>query len=325
MADPTDLLDREAAKLELRPHGWERMLELARRRQRRRRLFAGTLALVLSATSGAGLWAAFHGTPQQVGGVSNRDAVARLDRAISSVDSTRRTVRSELRRDAESLHATEALVSQLQGQLATIDGEAERARVQAQIQSKSAQVAELRAHISKLQEELSVAAERLASLKVRRAELTFPPSIYPSAASFPPWGNPGGCPSLDGVQPPGLRAIAEILPNLSRLGTESIDTDLFLADRAYWPILQATWSTGGLPGRVRTLTAEGVTSGPAARSPYAGLVRGSCGRRTLDLSWWVAVCPVETTTCSPREAPALTEHFLLVDRRGRWLVWFENP
>ncbi|HEX9312067.1 MAG TPA: hypothetical protein VGA30_04485, partial [Actinomycetota bacterium] len=103
MGDPRDLLDRAAARLELRPHGWERMLELAHRRQRRRRLFAGALALALSATSGAGLWAAFHGTTQTVGGVSNHEAVARLDRAISSVDTSRRHLQSELQREAVTL------------------------------------------------------------------------------------------------------------------------------------------------------------------------------------------------------------------------------
>ncbi|HEX9311705.1 MAG TPA: hypothetical protein VGA30_02620, partial [Actinomycetota bacterium] len=193
------------------------------------------------------------------------------------------------------------------------------------IQSDSVRLAELRAHIRQLQDELSRSAARLASLKVRKAELTFPPSIYPTAASFPAWGNPGGCPSPDGLEQPEAGAPAQILPHLSRLGTESFDTDLSLADRAYWPILQTTWSSGELPGRVRTLTPEGVVSGPAAESPYAGLVRGNCGRRTLDLSWWVAVCPVGTRPCSLRDAPALTEHFLLVDRRGSWLVWFAYP
>ena len=86
MGDVRDLLDRAAARLELRPHGWERMLELAHRRQRRRRLFAGALALVLSATSGAGLWAAFHGTTQTVGGASNREAMARIVRSIYKVE-----------------------------------------------------------------------------------------------------------------------------------------------------------------------------------------------------------------------------------------------
>ena len=329
MADPRDLLDRAAVGLELRPQGWDRMLELAHRRQRRRRLFAGALALILCATSGAGLWAAFQGTPQTVGGVSNHEAVARLDRAISSVESTSRRVRLELQRDTESLHSTEADVSRLEGQLGTIGSSVQQAQVQAQIQLKSAHVAELRAHIRQLQDELSAATSRLSSLKVRKAELTFPPSIYPAAASFPPWGNPGGCPSLDGVEPPVRKAArlwhgpgptAAILARLSRLGTESIDTDLPLADRAYWPVLRMRWGGKGPPEPVRGPNKE-VSSSPAVRSPYAGLVRGSCGQRTLDLSWWVSVCSVGTTPCSP----ALIEHFLLVDRRGSWLVWFGYP
>jgi len=325
MGDPRDLLDRAAARLELRPDGWERLLGLARRRQRKRRLFAGALALALSATSGAGLWAAFHGTTEKVGGVSNHEAVVRLDQAISSVESTRRRLELELQRNAEALHATEADVNGLERQLATIDGRAKRARVLVRIQSDSVRLAELRAHIRQLQDELSRSAARLASLKVRKAELTFPPSIYPAPASFPPWANPGGCPSLGGVEPPWLGATAQVLPHLSRLGTESIVTDLSLTDRASWPVVRSNWSNEGLPGRVRTLTAADVVSGPAARSPYAGLVRGNCGQRTLDLSWWAAVCPVGTRPCSLRDAPALTEHFLLVDRRGSWLVWFAYP
>ena len=185
MADPRDLLDRAAVGLELRPQGWDRMLELAHRRQRRRRLFARALALILCATSGAGLWAAFQGTPQTVGGVSNHEAVARLDRAISSVESTSRRVRLELQRDAESLHSTEADVSRLEGQLGTIGSSVQQAQVQAQIQLKSAHVAELRAHIRQLQDELSAATSRLSSLKIRKAELTFPRGGTQEAA--PAW------------------------------------------------------------------------------------------------------------------------------------------
>ncbi len=325
MGDSRDLLDRAAGRLELRPHGWERLLELAHRRQRRRRLFAGALALVLSATSGAGLWTAFHGTTQTAGGGSNHEALVRLDQAILSADSVLQRIRLELQRDAESRHATEADMNRLERQLATIGSGVKQARVLVQIQSDTVRLAELRAHIRQLHDELTRAAGRLASLKVRKAELTFPPSIYPAPASFPPWGNPGGCPSLGGVEPPGLGATAQVLPHLSRLGTESIVTDLSLTDRASWPVVRSNWSNEGLPGRVRTLTAADVVSGPAARSPYAGLVRGNCGQRTLDLSWWAAVCPVGTRPCSLRDAPALTEHFLLVDRRGSWLVWFANP
>lgn len=89
--------------------------------------------------------------------------------------------------------------------------------------------------------------------------------------------------------------------------------------------------------RCYELAAEAMIAGfcalqaPAHESPYAGLIRHNCGLRILKASWWVAVCPGTGTDGSPpgrctlSTAPALTRYYMLIDRRGHWLVWFLYP
>src|SRR5205085_464419 len=118
-----------------------------------------------------------------------------------------------------------------------------------------------------------------------------------------------------------------LLTILGRFGRVSRRSDLRDSDRALWRVVRADWRTarGGRPVR---LSPRDVISGPARKSPYGSLVSRNCGRRTLALSWWVAVCPINparSRPCSLREAPALTSHFLFIRRRGRWLAWFETP
>jgi hypothetical protein len=157
---------------------------------------------------------------------------------------------------------------------------------------------------------------------------SFPPSIYPAARSFPAWGSSGGCASLTGLLPVGRGATGAVLPLLARYAHVSENVDLHLSDRANWPVVRETWSHHFKPPRPQPLPLVDVYGAPAARSPYAGLVRQWCGSRLLQLSWWIAACPREpypATPCRLRWQNALTGHLFLINRRGHWLIWFTYP
>jgi len=156
----------------------------------------------------------------------------------------------------------------------------------------------------------------------------FPSSIYPPPASFPDWGVPSGCPSLSGLRGPGANPTEQILPGLSRFGHVSENEDLHLSDRALWPVVRQYWNRPPSVSGVAELTPGDVISQPAAKSEDADAAAKNCGRRTTAKSWAIAVCPRRRSgdaPCSPRQSPGLTEHLLLLNRRGHWLIWFMRP
>jgi len=151
-------------------------------------------------------------------------------------------------------------------------------------------------------------------------------SIYPRPVSFPDWGPPSGCPSLEGVARAGRHAPSAALAVLSRFGAVSKEEDLRLSDRALWPVVRESWSGGYRPNPPRRLRPRDVVAGAASESPYVGLVENDCGRATVRHSVWVAVCGRgRKHPCSLSSEPALTTHYLLLDRLGRWLVWWLSP
>ena len=146
----------------------------------------------------------------------------------------------------------------------------------------------------------------------------FPPSIYPKPAKFPNWGLGTGCASLSGVQVPGSGATSGAFATLARFGRVSRQTDFRLSDRALWPVVRQSWRHGPPMGRGLLRRSNIAGAGRGTRSPYAELVRHNCGAAILARSIWFTVCG---RPCYP----ALTGHFLLIDRRGHWLVWFQYP
>lgn len=156
----------------------------------------------------------------------------------------------------------------------------------------------------------------------------FPPSIYPRPASFPNWGSPNGCASLKNVASAPHHARHASLRVLSQWGRISRNKDFHLSDRAEWPTVRDNWARRSRHRRPVRLRSKDVVQGRAKHSPYTGLVRNNCGVPILRRSWWVAVCPgpyPRKTRCTLRSDPALTGHFMLLRRRGHWLVWFSYP
>jgi hypothetical protein len=156
----------------------------------------------------------------------------------------------------------------------------------------------------------------------------FPPSIYPRPASFPHWGSSDGCASLKNVAAVPRHARHASLRVLSQWGGISKSRDLHLSDKAEWPTVRDNWARRSTHRHPVHLNGKDVVQGRAKRSPYAGLVRHNCGAPILHRSWWVAVCPgpyPNKPRCTLRSEPALVEHFMLLKRRGHWLVWFSYP
>ncbi len=156
----------------------------------------------------------------------------------------------------------------------------------------------------------------------------FPPDIYPPPVSTPSWGLLEGCPSMRGVGIPLPPTEDTLLPIVSKLGHVSEHLDLLSSDQAFWPMVRQTWMTApASPTPPLVLTSTDVVSGPAATSPVAQLVRQTCGQDTLRRSWWIGVCPPDTTGgCTPAAIKgAGSEDVLFIRRRGLWLVWLTYP
>jgi hypothetical protein len=148
----------------------------------------------------------------------------------------------------------------------------------------------------------------------------FPPSIYPKPAKFPPWGMEKGCASVSGVQVSGPGAARAACPTLSRFGHDSLDADLHLSDRALWPLIRRAWQYGPPNSGTVLRWSNVVQSGSARRSPFADGVRRNCGAEILSRSIWFAACGGKGVC-----GPGLTGHYLILERHGHWLVWFEYP
>jgi hypothetical protein len=157
----------------------------------------------------------------------------------------------------------------------------------------------------------------------------FPASVYPKPASFPNWGSPNGCASLKHVAAiDRQQARRQSLRVLSQWGQISRSRDLHLSDRAEWPIVKENWKHKSGAGQALDIRSNDVVQGRGKRSPYAGLIRHNCGSRIVRRSWWVALCPGPYPGkghCTLDTAPARTEHFMLLNRRDHWLVWFTYP
>lgn len=148
----------------------------------------------------------------------------------------------------------------------------------------------------------------------------FSASIYPPPRSFPNWGLLGGCPSLQGLRTYRKSGEGAARSILARFGRQSLLFDLRHSDRALWQTVAVDWAARGSAGRVRRPPIV-VQAGAGPWAPDASLVRTNCGDRILKKSTWVSLCPPRSgASCFP----ALRAEFLLLNRRGRWLVWFEG-
>jgi hypothetical protein len=70
-----------------------------------------------------------------------------------------------------------------------------------------------------------------------------------------------------------------------------------------------------------------VDIAPAQDSHLADMVETNCGSGVLDGSVWVAVCPEGSAVpCSIGQgsSPSLINEFLVLNRQGHWLVWYQQ-
>jgi hypothetical protein len=144
----------------------------------------------------------------------------------------------------------------------------------------------------------------------------FPVALYPPASQqaailF------GRCPNPAGVKVPAPSMQAQTTAVVTTLGT-SFQSDLHDSDRADWPQIQSAWRSG--ISKV-SAAADVLYSGPlesqrAIAYGSSGLsrsVRAACGSATARDSWLVV------TRRGGRHGQQ--SEYLLLDRRGRVLVW----
>lgn len=141
------------------------------------------------------------------------------------------------------------------------------------------------------------------------ASASYPTRIYPRPEDpRHDWGLPQKCasPRRVGLLPknPTRRAIRV----LGRLGGNVRDYRRF-ADRAFWPQL-STFEEPLYEGRPPPHEGR-----PASATPNAEFIRNNCGRKLMRRSWSVVF----------GASPGLESEFLLLRRKGRWLVWLLYP
>lgn len=125
-----------------------------------------------------------------------------------------------------------------------------------------------------------------------------------------------GCPNPEGAEAAASLTREEALEVLGKFYSGDPSQRRQVTDPAFWPVV---------PSEVEPLTlVEGNLSEPrpARESPYADLLAGACGERTLDYLWWVEVCPGSPPPDDFQQCPpALRLHYFLIRRGERWLIW----
>lgn len=150
---------------------------------------------------------------------------------------------------------------------------------------------------------------------VSAASGRFPRSIYPPAVSAASGGALTRCPNGSGVGafPAALRAdVRRIALTYAQVNQA---TDMRNSDPAWWPQIRRMWKSPSPSQRgvaVRKIE-------PASHSPYAAIVRRSCGASVLRLSIAATAVPRAQTgkSCA---ACAITLFFL--DRRDHLLIYY---
>ena len=120
----------------------------------------------------------------------------------------------------------------------------------------------------------------------------------------------------------GVRSSHRDRRSAARLRLEAVrsatNDQLFsLTDPALWPAVRQV--PLGLPPR--EYRPSEVTAGPARDSTVAKEIANACGRRVLEASWWIALCPDGSTSCV-RDRPSSATHLLFVRRHGETLLWW---
>ncbi|MGH9057523.1 MAG: hypothetical protein ACRDYY_16940 [Acidimicrobiales bacterium] len=150
---------------------------------------------------------------------------------------------------------------------------------------------------------------------------TYPENLYPPAvaASLGEGSDVRACPNPSGLQVPEASALGVASSIAEAFGTSSLPADLHASDRAWWPQVVSGWHRHGA---VSGLTEFPVLyAGPLLRPnpgfgvpDPAGWIASACGRTTAEDSYLVIT--------GPRNAPALQAAWVLVERRGRLLVYY---
>ncbi len=149
----------------------------------------------------------------------------------------------------------------------------------------------------------------------------FPTDIYPPPVPVAPGviisPMATSCPDPDGLEQTQELPASAVNEVFRSLASGDLDTMRRVTDLAYWPYLP----DHGV-GTARQFSEDMLEKPqPASKSPYADLVGNACGRKTLELSWWVKACPGTCSDPNVARASDLMAHFYLIRRAGHWLVW----
>jgi hypothetical protein len=144
----------------------------------------------------------------------------------------------------------------------------------------------------------------------------FPVSIYPPPLGQKELNLVGVCPDPAGLQQADPGTAAAALTVIRSLGL-SFRSDLSLSDKVYWPQALTDWQMGlaGRDAHPHVLYSGPLLSYHQRFGPpdMSRTILAGCGGRVAHGTWMIVTGQVRD--------PALQGEFLLLDRRGRELLW----
>ncbi len=151
---------------------------------------------------------------------------------------------------------------------------------------------------------------------------TLPPDVYLSPVLLSgqgAWTEGQLCPN-----PMGLWRLEQLpfdtaFEVIARFGSRDIETARRATDLAYWALLPFGAQLAEPLPKDRLSTPQ-----PAKASPYADFLSAQCGKETMEMSWWIELCP-ESCQDAEIKSPALISHLFLINRQDHWLVWATYP
>ncbi len=146
----------------------------------------------------------------------------------------------------------------------------------------------------------------------------FPVSVYPPPVKARAGGALAACPNPAGLERFNGTTTKLAVRIASSYGRISLAHDLRNSDRAWWSQVRHMWHSGKPSEEALHQVVYG-SGEPLSKSPYAVIVRYSCGQSLVASSLTVRIGPRQT---HPPYCEACISSMFFVDRRGRALIYY---
>lgn len=145
----------------------------------------------------------------------------------------------------------------------------------------------------------------------------FSPSVYPAPLKAHAHGAMTSCPNPSGLQPFDRAAEKQAVAITAGYHRISLSYDERHSDQTLWASLHGLWAGTGhtAKGKIVIYGAQ-----PLAQTPYASIVRFSCGKALVAHSYVLESGPSRKAT---QRCSACVSQLFFIDRRNHPLAYFE--